>query len=147
MLFAAVATGIGLGLGLLLRRATRWRARLAAALRLLAAGGGSAVALAFAAGVVGVVASGGGRAVPVLIVFSLALLGATALLWRGPARHRGVAGHWLGALWWMLSALRAGSPVLAGLFIPVGVLGLLAAGFESPAAPQPGEAKGRVDRA
>jgi len=133
LLLAAIASGLGLGLGALLRRAARAKSGIARWMRYISAALGSAVAAAFAAGVVGVFAGGapGTTSAPTLVVFSLALIGAALLLWRGPSRHLGVAGHWLGALWWMLSAVRAGSPVLALMFAPVAVVGLLAAGMES----------------
>ncbi len=133
LLILGLSAGPGLGAGGLLGPrhprlvlgAARW-------LRWIAAGSGSLVALAFAAGVVGALAQGGPGPLP-LVVFALALLGAAALLWRGPERHLAVWGHWLGSLWWLWALTRAHSPVLALLFLPVAYVALLASALESGA--------------
>ncbi len=139
LLLSAIAAGTGLALGGLLRGAPRPRMAIARWVRRTAAAIASVVAVAFAAGVIGLLSRSGPVpvAVPTIVVFALALLGAALLLWRGPSTHLGVAGHWLGALWWMLSALRTGNPVLHLMFAPVAVLGLLAAGLESVGTPEP----------
>jgi len=129
LLLAAVAIALGLGVGALLRRSPRAKSGIARWLRWCAATLGTAVSVVFAAGVIGVVLQGTAAAVT-LIVSALALIVAALLLWRGPSRHLGVGGHWLGGLWWLWAGARAHGPVLLIMFIPVALIALVAAGLE-----------------
>lgn len=127
---AVAAVGLGALVAAPLRRrpdalagVQRWSRRLAAAIATL-------YWAVFTAGVVGAVA--GGDTNPVLPTLALGLAAAALLLWRGPARTYGIAGHWLAALWILYSAwVGRHSPAASGLFVAVALPALFAATAES----------------
>lgn len=128
-----IASVVAIGLGLLFAAIMRGRAAALAALRRwsrwLAAALTTLFCLIFTLGVGGAIGSGDGN--PVLLTLAIGLIVASLLLWRGPARNFGVAGHTLAALWILYSAfVSRHSPAASTLFTAVAIPSLFAAATE-----------------
>lgn len=133
LLAALLAAAAGRVLARLLRGRRRGLSRLQRWARWLAAACVSGFGLAFAAGVAGAMAQGDNN--PALPTLGLGTLAAAALLWRGPQRHLGLAGHWLATLWLLWAADRSlRSPLVALLFLASAVPAGFAAAAETVSA-------------
>ena len=129
VVWGIVAAALGLAASRLLQRSRRGTGLIRHRVRFVAALVASIWAVAFAAGAIGAVVSGDNN--PKLPAMMLATLVSAWLLWRGPERHLGVAGHWLAGAWLAYGAVISGHSPISGLYTVVAFLALFAAGMSA----------------